>query len=258
MKIDKPLTTQIPSLKLLWKEAFGDTDEFINMFFSTAFSTDRCRCVTLNGNIIAALYWFNCQYNNKPIAYLYAVATAKAYRGQGICHMLMKDTHQYLAKLGYEGVILVPGNEGLFKFYENIGYKTCSYIHKFQCTAIENITEDIITETTIEDIITKTTIEDAIEGTLENTIENLEHSEYISTTECTKIPESTKYINQVESINNTKNSNNVSKIQLLSISKDEYGKLRRQLLPENSVIQENENLNFLQDTIFHILPLHHN
>ena len=33
----------IPGLRELWKKAFGDTDEFLDLFFSTAYSPDRCR-----------------------------------------------------------------------------------------------------------------------------------------------------------------------------------------------------------------------
>lgn len=134
MYINHPIKSQIPKLRNLWHEAFGDTEEFLNDFFSTAFCTERCFCVIADGEMAAALYWFDCLYSERPIAYIYAVATAKAYRGQGVCHKLMEHTHRYLAELGYEGAILVPGSNELFRFYEGMGYKTCSYIRKFNCT----------------------------------------------------------------------------------------------------------------------------
>lgn len=174
MKTDKPHISQLPKLRDLWKEAFGDTDEFLDKFYKTAFSTERCRCVTVNEEIAAALYWFDCIYMDKPIAYLYAVATAEEFRGQGICRKLMSDTHEHLTGLGYEGVILVPGGDELFKFYEKMGYKTCSYIRQFSCKGEDN------------------------------------------------------------------------KLKLRSIDKKEYGSLRRKYLPIGGVIQENENIDFLE------------
>lgn len=174
MKTDKPHISRLPALRQLWKEAFGDTDEFLNKFYETAFSDERCRYATVNGEPVAALYWFDCIHMDKPIAYLYAVATAKAFRGQGICRKLMYDTHEQLTQLGYEGVILVPGGEELFKFYEKMGYRTCSYIRKFSCKGEDN------------------------------------------------------------------------QLKLRSIDKKEYGALRRQYLPTGGVIQENENLDFLE------------
>lgn len=135
MKINSPNQAQIPALWTLWRETFQDPQEFIHDFAETAFHKDRCRIVTRNNEVAAALYWFDCLYQDKRIAYLYAVATAKKYRGQGICHRLMEDTHAHLIKLGYEGAILVPGSKELFGFYKSMGYETCSYIREFTCDA---------------------------------------------------------------------------------------------------------------------------
>ena len=33
MTIDRPLPQQIPDLRRLWKEAFGDTDDFLDISF---------------------------------------------------------------------------------------------------------------------------------------------------------------------------------------------------------------------------------
>lgn len=135
MIIDSPNISLIPSLRALWKVAFGDDDAFLDVFYSTAFDPERCRCATVDGKVASALYWFNCQYDGSRIAYLYAIATAVEFRGQGICHRLMDNTLQHLASLGYEGAILVPAREDLFGFYESMGYKTCSYISKTVCAA---------------------------------------------------------------------------------------------------------------------------
>ena len=119
----------------LWKEAFGDTDEFLDLFSSTAYAPERCRTITVDGNLAAALYWFDCEYDGKKIAYIYAVATAKAYRGRGLCHRLMTQTHRHLQDNGYVGAILVPGSKSLFDMYAGMGYKTCSYVSEIVCKA---------------------------------------------------------------------------------------------------------------------------
>lgn len=135
IKIDYPLLSRLSALRALWQEAFGDTEEFLDAFFNTAFSPARCRTVTIDGQTAAALYWFDCRYRDSRIAYLYAVATAGASRGQGLCHKLMENTHSLLQTLGYEGSVLVPGNSDLFSFYEAMGYQTGCRIRKFTCTA---------------------------------------------------------------------------------------------------------------------------
>ena len=135
MTIDRPQPGQIPQLRNLWKEAFHDTDAFLDVFFHRAFSYDRCCCVTVDEEVAAALYWFDCQWQEKKIAYLYAVATAKNRQGQGLCRALMAHTHRILSQAGYAGAILSPENDTLFTMYGKFGYRTCSYIHKFSCTA---------------------------------------------------------------------------------------------------------------------------
>ncbi len=135
MTIDFPNLTDIPSLKALWKEAFGDTDEFIDAFFRSAFSTERAICAFEEGKVASVLYYFNCELDGKKIAYLYAIATKKEYRGRGFCSLLMKELHERLSLLGYSGAILVPAGKELFAFYERLGYKTTAYIDELEIRA---------------------------------------------------------------------------------------------------------------------------
>ena len=177
--IGEPLSSQRNGLRLLWKEAFGDDDSFLDMFASTAFSASRCRCVTKDDTVIASLYWFDCTFQGEKIAYIYAVATAKNFRGQGLCHALMEDTHKHLAKLGYAAVLLAPATDALFSFYKSLGYKTATYVDEISIPA--------------------------------DTLVSLDKTD----------------------------------ILVHSLKANEFLKIRNKLLPKGSVLQENENLDFL-------------
>jgi len=131
MKIDFPIPSQYGALAALWKEAFGDSEEFIDGFFYAGFSPSRCRCVTEDGEVIAALYWFDVTYRDQRFAYLYAVATAQAHRGKGICRTLLEDTHAHLKLRGYDGVLLVPETESLRQMYGRFGYVPQTSIREF-------------------------------------------------------------------------------------------------------------------------------
>ena len=176
----------IPALRELWKEAFGDDDDFLDTFFNKAYDENRCRIATINEEVVAALYWFNCTLdeNLRPVAYIYAVATTKKFRGRGICHALMENTHAHLKNLGYTIAILSPADETLSRFYEGLNYKPCSYINEFSCDCLDNESYRQYLQT---------------------------HNEFIR-----------------------------------KIDKNVYSALRRKLLPPKSVIQENENLDFLE------------
>lgn len=125
MRADYPTPEQQDGLRRLWQESFGDSDAFLDGFWGTAFAYDRCRCISTNGEIAAALYWLDCRCDGAPMAYIYAVATARLHRGQGLCRALMEDTHSLLKRLGYAGCILVPGEKELFAMYEKMGYTCC-------------------------------------------------------------------------------------------------------------------------------------
>ena len=143
MTVAQAQATHVPQLQALWKEAFGDSDAFLQVFFQTAFSPARCRLITENGRVLAALYWFDCLYRNSPIAYLYAIATKQSHRGQGLCRKLMEDTHRHLAALGYRGALLVPASPSLFDYYQKLGYGVASCLRELSCKRAEEPTEPI-------------------------------------------------------------------------------------------------------------------
>lgn len=124
MTIKPAESKDIPALRQLWKEAFGDTDEFLDIFFQKGFSFDRCRLLKTENTVAAALYWFDCSWESKKVAYLYAIATAKSHQGQGLCRALMENTHDHLKSLGYSGAALVPATKELFSLYEKFGYRS--------------------------------------------------------------------------------------------------------------------------------------
>lgn len=126
---------EVTKLRTLWKEAFGDEDSFLDAFFETAYSPERCRVIEENGEPVSALYWFDCCLDGQRCAYFYAVATKKSCRGRGLCRSLMEKTQRELREAGYIGVILVPGEQSLFDFYSRLGYKTVTFVSEKRCLA---------------------------------------------------------------------------------------------------------------------------
>lgn len=131
MTVTNPSPEHIPQLRSLWKTAFGDTDAFLDDFFRTAYSPDRCRCILEDGRITAALYWFHASCGSQKFAYLYAVATNPAFRGRGLCRHLMEDIRVQLAAQGFHGLILVPQKESLRQMYAKMGYENCGSVSRF-------------------------------------------------------------------------------------------------------------------------------
>lgn len=122
-------------LRALWKEAFGDTDAFLDGFFRTGFSIDRCATAYRNGHLAGALYWFDCFWGERKLAYIYAVATAKAFRNQGVCRSLMEQCHQALSSQGYAGAVLVPVDRQVASLYEKLGYRNFGGMERIRIQA---------------------------------------------------------------------------------------------------------------------------
>ena len=124
-------------LKKLWMLAFGDTEAVVSSFFFTAYAPQRCRYLTEDGQITAALYWLDGECFGRKYAYIYGVATHPDHRGKGLCRKLMALTHADLKALGYAGALLMPAELGLRKMYASFGYRESSGIREFSCTAGE-------------------------------------------------------------------------------------------------------------------------
>lgn len=127
----------IEELKTLWQLAFGDSREAIDGFFRTAYHPGRCRFLREEGRVAAALYWLDGTCEGRRYAYIYAVATDPAFRGRGLCRLLMDRTQEDLKSLGYAGALLKPGEEGLRRMYEKMGYRTVTRMGEFSCRAGE-------------------------------------------------------------------------------------------------------------------------
>lgn len=137
MKIEFPSLHHIRQQRSLWQTAFGDTDAFLDSFFRTAYAPDRCRCILIEDEIAAILYWIDCTVKDQKLAYIYAVVTHPDHRGKGLCRMLMEDTHDLLLSRGYAGAVLVPQKESLRKMYAGMGYYDIGSLTFFSCTAAD-------------------------------------------------------------------------------------------------------------------------
>lgn len=137
MTCNIPTETQIPQLVFLWKDIFGEFGDFWEDFLRTGFSRQRCLCLTEGEEILAALTWIDCTLEDQQFAYLYAVLTHPAHRGQGLCRQLMLQTHAHLKNQGYAATLLVPADGDLRQMYKTMGYRNCAGIQEFSCQAGE-------------------------------------------------------------------------------------------------------------------------
>ena len=131
-----------PQIKALWREAFGDPVSAIEVYFQSRHE-DKNMLVDVRKDAVAGMLsmlpvTFVSGNQSWPARYLYAIATRESLRGQGIGTELLNAAHAYMRNAGEAASVLVPGNQGLFTFYEKRGYKTAFVLDELTVTS-ENL-----------------------------------------------------------------------------------------------------------------------
>lgn len=126
------LEDDLPALKALWQEAFEADAREAEFYFRHRHRQENM-LVALSGRQVAGMLSMlpldlNANGLVLPARYVFAVATFKAFRGQGISTGLLKAVHAHMRKTGAAASVLVPATPGLFDFYGKRGYETLFYL----------------------------------------------------------------------------------------------------------------------------------
>lgn len=115
----------------LWKEVFGDSDEFISSFINDIYNADNMLCIEQAGKIVSMLHFIPFEMNGSKVAYIYAVATDADARGQGYATKLIKQAIEKAQAEGYKAIFTLPADDMLRSFYSQFGFKG-RYTIKFE------------------------------------------------------------------------------------------------------------------------------
>lgn len=107
----------------VWTEAFGDTPPEIEADIA-GFVGPENLFVAGEAEVDAILSAVPCRMAGMSGAYLYALATRKERRGQGLMGELMAYSEEACRARGDSFACLVPGESSLFGYYERQGYHT--------------------------------------------------------------------------------------------------------------------------------------
>ena len=131
--------TDIPALKMLWKQAFGDEDAFIERFFAKRVLPDlECAILLEEQNeIISMLYALPCvlRHGETKKDYqavnLVGVATKASQQMKGFMRVLLEGAFTKLQEQGVQAIVLKPSNP---RFYEKFGFHICNTLYKMPLT----------------------------------------------------------------------------------------------------------------------------
>ena len=133
------LDSDLPALHALWQEAFEAEVQEAEHYFAHRHRHENM-LVALRENEVAGMLSMLpislvTQEKTLPARYVFAVATFRKFRGQGISSQLMEAAHAHMQKEGMAASLLVPASKSLFDFYRKRGYETRFWLDSLSLSA---------------------------------------------------------------------------------------------------------------------------
>lgn len=126
MEFTKATDRDIPKIREIWRECFGDPEQYIDFFLQNRYNSDDCFVARDQGEPVAMLHAFDCRIRLDgtlhPCRYFYAVGTLRSHQRQGIAGMLTRFAIEWGQRQGTEHFCLLPASGTLYDFYRKLGF----------------------------------------------------------------------------------------------------------------------------------------
>ncbi|MBR5861178.1 MAG: GNAT family N-acetyltransferase [Bacteroidaceae bacterium] len=106
----------------LWKEVFGDSDEFINTYMDNFYCIGNVLSIEHKEHLISMLHIIPFTIKDYKVAYIYAVATSPKERGKGYASLLIEGAIKEAKERGFSAILTIPANKGLRDYYSTFGF----------------------------------------------------------------------------------------------------------------------------------------
>ncbi len=133
MKLIYSTPEDLPLVKKLWEDVFGDNGTYIDQFFHHLYQRNILTCkideevasmaVLLPASILV-------ERKEHKMRYVYACATAPKFRRMKLMSKLLDKAFEDVTQQGETGLFLLPANEELYDFYETNGF--CNFFYHDQ------------------------------------------------------------------------------------------------------------------------------
>ncbi len=117
--------------RLLWKNVFDDSDDFMNFYFAKRFTPKNTISELCNGRVASAMQSlpYNMSFGNSTIrtGYVSGLATLPEFRNRGLAARVLHKSHRRLYEDGFVLSLLIPATPALYNYYRRMHYATCFY-----------------------------------------------------------------------------------------------------------------------------------
>ncbi len=123
------------ALTALWLNCFEEKREAAESFFKRNINTYHGYAAENDGSIVAALYLLDAVLDGERAHYLCGAATRRDCRNRGVMTALIRFALDDARARGDVYSLLLPADEGLYRFYARLGYEaTCTaFSREFTC-----------------------------------------------------------------------------------------------------------------------------
>ena len=133
-----------PLAKALWKEAFGDSDSFIDWYFANKVLPGNSVGI-FDGGLLSALHMipYRICVQGRPVdsMFIAGAATTIKRRGEGLMRRLLLESLEIMRSRGITMTHLYPFSHG---FYEKYGWATYTFMEKISGEGENNSGAEII------------------------------------------------------------------------------------------------------------------
>ncbi|BCI64521.1 GNAT family N-acetyltransferase [Coprobacter secundus] len=110
----------------LWQNCFDDSEDFMNLYFSTKYS-DENTLVKVEGDLVLSAlqmlpYTMTCWGSEVRTSYISGASTRLEYRGRGLMKTLLSEAFQVMRDRKIPLSILIPAEDWLYEYYQRMGY----------------------------------------------------------------------------------------------------------------------------------------
>lgn len=131
----------------LWRQTFGDSEEYVNLVFGTYFDPRFVEYEEREGRIVSALLGIPRQFGDATrrlsAIYLCGLATSPEFRGRGIMSRLLERVYRRFHDSEYSYIFLIPANRGLQQYYRDRGFAPAFYRSPSRYSSIHDFIREI-------------------------------------------------------------------------------------------------------------------
>lgn len=125
------LNDDLRSITRLWQDVFHDDEAFVHAFLSRYYHPEHAFLRREAGRVVAQCMLVPCDSEMGRVGYLYAIATAEEYRGEGLAAQVTEEAVAYARGNGFAAVALIPANDGLRHYYARFGFEPHPFSIRF-------------------------------------------------------------------------------------------------------------------------------